>query len=123
MTYAFEKLKVWQAALVYDDLVCDLANSLPSSERFGLAAQARRASASIGLNIAEGSTSQSDPEKARFLGYAVRSLLETVAVQRLAERRGYVSEDQTREMYAAGQRLFKQLQAFRTAVLQRVKAN
>lgn len=123
MAYAFEDLRVWQAALAYDDLVCRFAAVLPPSERFGLTTQARRASSSIALNIAEGSTSQSDPEKARFLGYAIRSLVDTVAVQRLAERRGYATEDPTREMYATGQRLFKQLQAFRQAVLQRVEAS
>lgn len=48
---------------------------------------------------------------------------ETVAVQRLAERRGYATEAETREMYHAGQRLFKQLQAFRAAVLQRAEAS
>lgn len=121
MAYSFEKLRVWEAALAYDDLVCDLANCLPRSERFGLVAQVRRASASISLNIAEGSTSQSNPEKARFLGYAIRSLIETVAIQRVAERRGYVTKKDTRELYAAGQRLFKQLQAFRQTVLQRAK--
>ena len=41
----------------------------------------------MALNIAEGSTGQTDAEQARFLGLAIRSLLETVACQHIISRR------------------------------------
>lgn len=41
----------------------------------------------MALNIAEGSTGQTDAEQGRFLGLAVRSLLETVACQHIISRR------------------------------------
>ena len=117
MPYAFEKLRVWQHALDYDDLLCELAQSFPVDERFGLTRQMLRASSSIGLNVAEGSTSQSDREKARFLGYAIRSLLETVACQHITRRRGYpVPEELLSAAYQASEELFRELQAFRAAV-------
>jgi four helix bundle protein len=65
------------------------------------------------LNIAEGSTSQSDPEQARFLGLAIRSLLETVACWDLVERRAYISGDELKAIRDQGHVLFVKLQAFR----------
>ena len=52
---------------------------LPEIEKFNLVSQIRRAATSIPLNIAEGSTGQSDLELNRFLGLALRSYLETIA--------------------------------------------
>ena len=71
-----------------------LSKQLPESERFNLRSQVERAATSVVLNIAEGSTSQSDAEQARFLGMALRSLLETVSCWDLVERRGYVSSNE-----------------------------
>lgn len=121
MAYAFESLRVWQHALEYDDLACAFAAALPSAERFGLSQQLRRASSSIGLNIAEGTTSQTDREKHRFLGYAIRSFLETVAAQRLAIRRGYeVDPELIARADAHGEELYRELQSFRAAVRRRI---
>jgi four helix bundle protein len=61
MTYKFQKLEIYQLALQYIALIYDLADKLPASENFNLKSQITRAAASIALNIAEGSTSQSDP--------------------------------------------------------------
>ena len=60
MGYKFEQLEVWQLALEYTDLIYPIANKLPRSEETNLKRQIIRAATSIGLNIAEGSTSQSD---------------------------------------------------------------
>lgn len=79
MSYKFEKLEIYQLALDYLDLIYALANRLPRSEEYNLRSQMIRAATSIVLNIAEGSTSQSDAEQSRFLGMALRFLIETVA--------------------------------------------
>ena len=72
---------------------------------------------SIALNIAEGSTSQSDLEQARFLAMALRSLIETVACQHLIHRRNYLDETVAlREAYHASEKLVAKLQAMRRAV-------
>ena len=64
MAYKFEKLAVWQRALEYVDLVYAVAEALPRAEDFNLKSQITRAASSIALNIAEGSTSQTDAEQA-----------------------------------------------------------
>lgn len=122
MAYTFESLRVWQSALDYDERVCSFAAALPAGERYGLAEQLRRASMSVALNIAEGTTSQTDREKHRFLGYAIRSLVETIAAQRIAHRRGYpVDAALVAQADGAGEELYRQLQAFRTSVRRRIR--
>ena len=81
MAFKFEQLDVWQLSLEYSDLIYDVAERLPEKEKFNLQSQIISAATSISLNIAEGSTGQSDPEQNRFLGLALRSLIETVACQ------------------------------------------
>ncbi len=118
MPYKFEKLEIWQLSLEYVDLIYRLAEKLPRSEDFNLKSQIVRAATSIALNIAEGSTGQTDPEQARFLGMAIRSLIETVACQHLIDRRGYLADKaDLREAYRQSQELARQLQAFRKSLL------
>lgn len=114
MAYKFERLEVWKLALDYTDMIYQIAERLPRAEKYNLASQITRAANSIALNIAEGSTSQSDEEQARFIGYAIRSLVETVGCQHLIKRRGYLEDlEPLREAYRASERLFAKLQAFR----------
>ncbi len=117
MPFKFEKLDVWQMALDYCDLMYELADKLPDKERFNLQSQVRRAATSIALNIAEGSTGQSDPEQKRFLGLALRSLIETVACQRLIARQNYISDTEyLGQLDLQAQQLAKRLQAFRNSL-------
>ena len=111
--YKFQRLEVYQLALEYVDAVYNLSRRPPESERFNLRSQSERAATSVALNIAEGSTSQSDAEQARFLGMAIRSLLETVACWDLVERRAYIRTDELEEAREQGHNLFVKLQAFR----------
>ena len=117
MAFKFEKLEVWQGALDYTDAIEAIARALPAHERFNLADQIRRAATSVALNIAEGSTGQTDSEQSRFLGYAQRSLIETVACLHLIRRRGYLSDPQPlRDAYREAEVLLRQLSAFRRSL-------
>ena len=111
--YKFQKLQVYQLALKYVDAIYTLSEKLPQRERFNLSSQIERAATSIVLNIAEGSTGQSDPEQNRFLGLALRSYLETVACFDLIELRGYVSPKDLSALREQGHVLFIKLSAFR----------
>ena len=117
MPYKFEKLEVWKLALEYLNLIYVIANKLPSFEEYNLKSQVVRAATGIALNIAEGSTSQTDPEQARFLGIALRSLIETVACQHLIKQRGYLKDPTLLdEAYQFSEKLFAKIQAFRKNV-------
>ncbi len=112
--YKFEKLEVWRLSLDYIDAIYMIADQLPRKEDFNLKSQIRRAATSVALNIAEGSTGQTDPEQARFLGLAIRSLIETVACQHIISRRGYLSDTSSlKEAYRQSEILVKKLQAMR----------
>lgn len=117
MTFKFEKLDVWKISLEYSDLIYELAETLPESEKFNLSSQIKRAATSISLNIAEGSTGQSDAEQNRFLGLAVRSLIETIACQRLIIRRKYSNNQVLLEKIdVTAQELAKRIFSFRKAL-------
>lgn len=117
MPYKFEHLDIWKLSLEYIDSIYSLAEKLPKSEEYNLKSQIIRAATSISLNIAEGSTGQSDAEQARFLGFAIRSLIETVACHHIIQRRDYI-QDQTllTKIYEDSQVLARKLQAFRKTV-------
>jgi four helix bundle protein len=65
------------------------------------------------LNIAEGSTGQSNAEQSRFLGLAARSYLETIACMDIMARRKFFQENRLRNVRDFGHQLFVKLQAFR----------
>ena len=114
--YKFQKLFVYQLALDYLDQIYDIVDCLPTTERFNLSSQIIRAATSIPLNIAEGSTGQSDKEQNRFLGLALRSHLETIACLDLIERRNYLSPDDLISSRKMGRELFVKLSRFRKSL-------
>jgi four helix bundle protein len=72
----FRQLKVWEKA---HSLTLDIYKSsmaFPREEVYGLTSQMRRASASIGANIAEGTCRKGDADFARFLQIAMGSASE-----------------------------------------------
>jgi four helix bundle protein len=117
MPFKFEKLEVWRQALDYIDLIYEIANQLPRSEEYNLKSQITRAATSVALNIAEGSTGQTDAEQARFLGLAIRSLLETVACQHIISRREFL-QDVTllRQAYRQAEILVAKLHTMRKTI-------
>jgi len=93
MSFKFEKLIVWQKAVDLSADISELTKSFPKDELFVLSSQIKRAADSVALNIAEGSTGQSNPEFNKFLGYALRSDIEVVSCLYLAKRRNIIKEE------------------------------
>ena len=114
--YKFQSLLVYQLALDYIDQVYDIVSSLPDSEKYNLSSQLVRAATSIALNIAEGSTGQSNKEQARFLSLSTRSYLETVACLDLIQRRNYISPIILETVRKTGKNLSYKLIRFRKAL-------
>jgi four helix bundle protein len=114
MAFKFESLEVWKLSLEHLDGVYRLADRLPKEEVYNLRSQWIRAATSISLNIAEGSTGQSNQEQSRFLGDAIRSLAESAACLRIAQLRRFVSADPVLEEQM--DKLIRKLQSFRAAM-------
>jgi four helix bundle protein len=117
MAYKFEQLEVWKLSLDYINSTYILAEKLPKNEEYNLKSQIIRAATSISLNIAEGSTGQTNAEQARFLGMAIRSLIETVACQHIIQQRDYIQDENLlKKIYEDSQILAKKLQNFRKSL-------
>jgi len=84
--YRFEKLRVFQSSMELVEEVYRLVKILPVDERFALADQLKRSVTSIVLNIAEGTGGLGDKEFKSFLRNALKSLYETVAGLKIAEK-------------------------------------
>jgi four helix bundle protein len=78
-------LEVWQRAHILTINVYRATERLPRSETFGLTSQIRRASSSIGANLAEGCGRWGDVELARFTQIASGSASELQNHLRLAK--------------------------------------
>jgi four helix bundle protein len=115
--YKFQKLDVYKLALDYVKAIHLLRQKLPNHEQYNLSNQISRAATSIALNIAEGSTGQSNLEQKRFLGLALRSYLETIACLDLIDELNYLPENETKTIREQGHQLFIKLSAFRKALI------
>lgn len=73
---SFKNLKVWEKAHTLTLDVYQSSKTFPREEIYGLSSQMRRASASIGANIAEGTCRSGDVDFARFLQMAAGSASE-----------------------------------------------
>ena len=94
MAFKFENLKVWQKSIELSGEINELTDTFPKKEMFVLTSQIQRAADSIALNIAEGSTGQTNPEFKRFLSFALRSAIEVVSCLYLAKRRKLITQNQ-----------------------------
>ena len=116
MAFKFEKLKVWNKAIELSWHVHELTRTFPREELYVLTAQMKRAADSIALNIAEGSTGQSNREFKQFAGIAVRSAIEVVSCLYLGKRRSLIGEERFQFLYGELSVLIKMLQALRNSL-------
>jgi four helix bundle protein len=116
MSFKFEKLIVWQKAIDLSDKIDSLTKTFPKDELYILTAQIKRAADSVSLNIAEGSTGQTNPEFSRFLSYGLRSDIEVVGCLYLAQRRKYLTEEDFKELYALCEEILIMINALRKSL-------
>lgn len=116
MPFKFEKLEVWKDSVELTGIVHEVTLKFPAPELYVLTAQIKRAADSVCLNIAEGSTGQSNAEFKRFLGYAIRSSIEVVACIYVAKRRKIISNDDFSEVYDFTDGLTKRIQALKKSI-------
>jgi len=115
--FNFEKLEVWQKAILLADKVYGITRAFPDEERFGLTNQMRRAAVSISSNIAEGSSRISRPDFARFIEIATGSLFEVVSQTRTALNENFLSQAQHDKIYAAAEEQSKILSGLRKSLV------
>lgn len=116
MSFKFEKLKVWQKAVDLSADVNELTRKFPKEELFILSAQIKRAADSVSLNIAEGSTGQSNAAFRKFLTYSLRSNIEVVGCLYLAKKRGLIDEQNFSNIYAKCEEILVMINALKSSL-------
>src|SRR5687768_13557535 len=113
MAFKFENLLIWKKAVDLSDIVNTLTKTFPKDELFILTSKIKRAANSVSLNIAEGSTGQTNPEFKKFLGYALRSNIEVVGCIFLAQRRGIIKQGYFEKIYKLCEELLLMISSLR----------
>ena len=93
MAFRFRNFRVYQDAKSLHKEIVFLANQFPRSYWY-LADQIKRSSLSVVLNIAEGSSKQSDKDFNRYLAISLGSVDETVASLEVAFDLNIVTKEQ-----------------------------
>lgn len=114
--FKFEKLEVWQKSIEFSFDIHQLTRTFPKEEVYILTSQIKRAADSIALNIAEGSTGQSNPEFKQFINYAIRSAIEVVSCLYVGKKRAIIKEADFKEFYDKAEIIIKMLQALRNSL-------
>jgi four helix bundle protein len=107
---SWRDLEVYQAAFALQQTIFELSKAWPRDERYSLTDQIRRASRSIGANIAEAWAKRRYP--AHFLSKLTDSdgeLQETLHWLTTAQACDYIGEDQAVELLELTARIGRQL--------------
>lgn len=119
--FSFEKLIVWQQSIDFVKKVYECVEVFPKSELYGLTSQIKRAATSIPANIAEGSTRKSLKDQARFSEIAFGSLIETLNHFIIAEKLGYIKNEDLIQFRSDIENLSRQINALKTSQINRQK--
>lgn len=92
--FSFEKLEVWKESALLVKNIYKITDSFPTSEKYGLISQLRRASISISSNLAEGTSRNTNKDKAHFSTIAYSSTMEVLNQLILAKELNFVLEDE-----------------------------
>ena len=89
---SYKTLVVWQRAHKLVLEIYAVTDAFPSSERYGLTSQIRRAAVSIPANIAEGCSRGTDKDTANFFQISLGSAAELSYELLLAHDLGFIEE-------------------------------
>lgn len=87
-------LEAWKRAVDITTIIYKITDNFPKTEIYGLTSQVRRAGVSIASNIAEGAARQTKKEFVQFLHCAQGSLSELDTQLTIANKLGYISDDE-----------------------------
>lgn len=111
--FSFEKLDVWQKTMGMTIDVYKLTATFPKEEQFSLTDQLRRAISAVPANITEGNSRNTGKDSAHFLSIAYCSLMETMNHLILANRLGYLNEQQLQDFRINIEKASAQISALR----------
>lgn len=92
-TYSFEKLEVWKESIELVKSIYKITNTFPSEEKFGLINQLRRAPVSISSNLSEGTSRNTNKDKAHFTTMSFSSAMEVLNQLIISKELNLISEN------------------------------
>lgn len=116
MGFKFEKLLVWQRAINLCTDIHNLTRKFPKEETYILTVQIKRAADSIALNIAEGSTGQTNAEFRQFLVYSIRPAIEVVSCLYIGKNRKIIDPEDFDRFYSETEEIIHMLQGLRKSL-------
>jgi len=115
-TRAHKNLDVWKRSIKLAKLVYRITSQLPSSERFGLVSQMRRAVVSVASKLAEGAARSSKKEFLQFIYVAQGSASELDTQAELAKELGFLDQKGFEDIEAELNIVTKQLYGLAKAI-------
>jgi four helix bundle protein len=119
----FYDLRVWKEAHALSISIYKITDDFPQKEIYGMSDQLRRASSSVGANIAEGFGRFHFKEKIKFYYNARGSACEVQNFIFLAQDIGYVDKKIARDIFTKYEELNKQLNQFIKSVQRKMNEN
>ena len=117
--FSFEKLEVWKEATKLSKDVYKVTSSFPSDEKFGLVSQIRRATNSIGANLAEGTSRITNKDEAHFTTIAFSTTMEVLNHLILSKELDFISDEQYLKLRERIYKISNMLNALRKSQLKK----
>ena len=115
--FSFEKLEVWKESKVLVKNIYGLTSNFPNEEKFGLTSQLRRASISIASNLAEGTSRNTNKDKAHFTTISYSSTMEVLNQIIISKELEFISEEEYNNIRAQIYKISNMLNALKRAQL------
>ncbi len=114
-SFRFEQLIVYKSAVEFTKDLYSETLGWPKTEQFGLVNQCRRASVSIALNIAEGS-SRTRKDFQHFISLSRGSCFEVAACLQIALSLEFLSESDYQKLYVRTIKIAKMLSSLKSSI-------
>ena len=108
----FRNYDIWIQAVELATEIYRLTATFPKNELYALADQMQRAAVSIGSNIAEGCSRDSEKELAHYLNIAIGSAFELETQLSIAYNVNYITKDQYNKIVDSLSTTEKQINSF-----------